>query len=36
MNYKLFPSMKAFVVYDGKVLILREADTYRDGTRVTN
>jgi len=24
--------MKAFVVYDGKVLILREADTYRDGT----
>jgi len=26
------PAMKAFVVYDGKVLILREAGTYQEGT----
>ncbi len=29
--FKLFTAMKAFVVRDGKILILRESDKYADG-----
>lgn len=30
---RLFAAMKAFVVYNGKVLVLREASNYADGTQ---
>ena len=32
MEPKLFVAMKAFIVHDGKVLILRESSRYVDGT----
>ncbi len=32
MEPKLFVAMKAFIVHDGKVLILRESTKYQDGT----
>lgn len=31
---KLFVATKAFVVHEGKVLLVREADTYKDGTNI--
>ena len=31
---KLFAAMKAFIVHNGKVLILRESSKYEDGTNV--
>lgn len=32
MEPKLFTAMKAFIVHDGKVLIVRESTKYQDGT----
>ena len=32
MEPKLFVAMKAFIVHDGKVLIVRESTKYQDGT----
>ncbi len=32
MNIQLFVATKAFIVYKGKVLIIRESGTYTDGT----
>ncbi|AKM84461.1 TPA: hypothetical protein DHW58_00815 [Patescibacteria group bacterium] len=34
MNPKIFVATKAFIVYNGKVLILREVNTYQDGTNI--
>jgi len=34
MDVKLWVATKAFVVFKGKVLILREASEYKDGTNV--
>lgn len=34
MEPKLFVATKAVIVHDGKVLLLREAGTYADGTNV--
>ena len=34
MEPKLFVATKAFIVHNGKVLILREASTYHDGSNV--
>ena len=34
MDPKLFIATKAFIVHDGKVLILREAGSYQDGTNL--
>jgi 8-oxo-dGTP diphosphatase len=31
MNYKLFCATKAFIIFDGKVLIIRESVKYKDG-----
>lgn len=31
---KLFAAMKAFIVHEGKVLLLRESVTYEDGTNL--
>lgn len=33
---KLFPSTKAFIIHNGKMLILREASSYGDGTQTGN
>lgn len=35
-DIKLFPSTKAFIVYNNKILILREAGSYGDGTQTGN
>jgi 8-oxo-dGTP diphosphatase len=32
MEPKLFVAMKAFIIHDGKVLIVRESSNYQDGT----
>lgn len=32
MQYALVPAVKAFIIHKGKVLILREAQTYETGT----
>jgi 8-oxo-dGTP diphosphatase len=32
MEPKLFVAMKAFIIHDGKVLILRESSKYQEGT----
>ena len=32
MPPKLFLATKAFIIYEGKVLILRESGSYQDGT----
>lgn len=32
MNFRTHPAIKAFVVYEGKVLLLRESINYEDGT----
>ncbi len=32
--YKIFAACKAFVNYNGKILILRESGKYEDGTNV--
>lgn len=32
-NVKLFVATKAFIVHEGKVLIIRESNTYADGTK---
>tara|TARA_Y100000034_G_scaffold132299_1_gene194941 strand:+ start:1240 stop:1539 length:300 start_codon:yes stop_codon:yes gene_type:complete len=29
--HKVFTAMKAFIIYDGKVLLLRESTKYKDG-----
>jgi 8-oxo-dGTP pyrophosphatase MutT (NUDIX family) len=34
MDIKLFTAVKAFVIYNGKVLLLREKPTYKDGTNI--
>ena len=34
MEIKLFAATKAFIVHDGKILILRESNKYQDGTNV--
>ncbi len=31
-NFKLFVAMKAFVEFEGKILVLRESSQYQDGT----
>ncbi|MDQ3018262.1 MAG: NUDIX domain-containing protein [bacterium] len=31
---KLFVAIKAFIVYDGKILLLREGNTYEEGSNV--
>jgi 8-oxo-dGTP diphosphatase len=36
MEPKLFVAMKAFIVHDGKVLILRESSKYTDATNVAH
>jgi 8-oxo-dGTP pyrophosphatase MutT (NUDIX family) len=32
MTYKIFAAMKAFIVYEWKVLLIRESSIYEDGT----
>ncbi|MCF7831733.1 MAG: NUDIX domain-containing protein [Candidatus Pacebacteria bacterium] len=32
MEIKLFTAIKAFIIYDGKVLLLKESTEYTDGT----
>ena len=32
MDVRIWVATKAFLVYEGKVLILQEADKYKDGT----
>lgn len=34
MTYKIFAAMKAFIVYDEKVLLVRESSKYKDGTNI--
>jgi 8-oxo-dGTP diphosphatase len=34
MDFKIFAATKAFIVHEGKVLLLREAGKYEDGTNV--
>ena len=34
MEHKLFVATKAFIVYNGKVLILRESPKYQDGSNI--
>ena len=34
MTYKIFAAMKAFVVFEGKILLLKESNKYKDGTNV--
>jgi 8-oxo-dGTP diphosphatase len=34
MDFKIFAATKAFIVHQGKVLLLREAGKYEDGTNV--
>lgn len=34
MEQKLFIATKAFILYQGKVLILRESGTYQDGSNI--
>jgi 8-oxo-dGTP diphosphatase len=34
MDVKQFTAMKAFIIYDGKVLLLRENKKYSDGTNI--
>lgn len=36
MDIKLFVATKAFIVKDGKVLILRESQKYEDGTNAAH
>jgi 8-oxo-dGTP diphosphatase len=31
---KLFPATKAFIIYRGKILLLRESSAYKDGTNL--
>lgn len=34
MDIKIFVAMKAFIVHNGKVLIIRESQKYKDGTQL--
>lgn len=33
MTYKIFAAMKAFIVYEWKILFIKESSKYRDGTQ---
>ena len=33
-NYKMFAACKAFIVHEGKILLVREAQAYEDGTNI--
>ena len=34
MEHKLFVAMKAFIIHNGKVLILKESSNYKDGSNI--
>lgn len=36
MEPKIFVAIKAFIIYQGKILIIREASSYQDGTNFGN